>query len=45
MGRACSMNEANRNVYRLFVGKPEGKNHQEGQEVGGWIILIWILET
>jgi hypothetical protein len=27
-----------RNAYRLLVGKPE-----VGQEVGGWIILGWIL--
>jgi hypothetical protein len=34
----------NRNAYRLLVGKPDGKNHKEGQDVGGWIILGWILE-
>jgi hypothetical protein len=32
-----------RNAYRLLVGKPEGKNHWEDQDVGGWIILGWIL--
>jgi hypothetical protein len=31
-----------RNVYRLMVGKPEGKGPLKGQEVGGWIILRWI---
>jgi hypothetical protein len=31
------------NVYRLLVGKPEGKT-KEDQDVGGWIILGWILE-
>jgi hypothetical protein len=25
MGGACSVNGAKRNVYRLLVGKPEGK--------------------
>jgi hypothetical protein len=25
MGRACSMNGAKRNPYRILVGKPEGK--------------------
>jgi hypothetical protein len=25
MGSACSMNGENRNVYRILVGKPEGK--------------------
>jgi hypothetical protein len=24
-----------RNVYRSFVGKPEGKNHWDDQDVGG----------
>jgi hypothetical protein len=28
-----------------LVGKPEGKRtHWEHQDVGGWIILKWILE-
>jgi hypothetical protein len=33
-----------RNVYRIFVGKLEGKNHWEDREVGGWTILKWILQ-
>jgi hypothetical protein len=33
-----------RNVYRILLGKPEGKNHWEDQGVGGWIILKWILD-
>jgi hypothetical protein len=28
-----------RNVYRILVGKPEGKGHWEDQGVGGWTIL------
>jgi hypothetical protein len=27
------------------VGKPEGKRHWEDQDVGGWTILKWILES
>jgi hypothetical protein len=34
----------NRNAYRLLVGKPEGKNHNEDQVTGGWITLRSILE-
>jgi len=29
-------------VYRVFVGKPEGKNNWEDLGVDGWIILEWI---
>jgi len=29
-------------VYRVLVGKPEGKNHWGGLGVDGWIILGWI---
>jgi len=29
-------------VYRVFVGKPEGKNHCGDLGVDGWIILGWI---
>jgi hypothetical protein len=36
--------KANRNAYRVLVGKPEGKRHLEGLDVGGRIILRWILE-
>jgi hypothetical protein len=41
-GRVAGMEK---NAYRLLVGKPEGKrDHQEDQDVGGFIILRWILE-
>jgi hypothetical protein len=30
--------EEKRNAYRILVGKPEGKNHWEDQDVGGWTI-------
>jgi hypothetical protein len=33
-----------RNAYRILVGKPEGKNHYEDLDVGGSIILRWILK-
>jgi hypothetical protein len=33
--------EEKSNAYRTLVGKPEGKRPQD---VGGWIILKWILE-
>jgi hypothetical protein len=29
-----------RNAYRILLGNPEGKDH----DVGGWMILKWILE-
>ena len=31
-----------RGVYRVLVGKPEGKNHWGDLGVDGWIILGWI---
>jgi hypothetical protein len=34
-----------RNVYRILVGKPEGKISLQDQDVGGWTILKWNLET
>jgi len=29
-------------VYRVLVGKPEGRSHWEDLGVDGWIILGWI---
>ena len=29
-------------MYRVFVGKPEGKKHWGDLGVDGWIILGWI---
>jgi hypothetical protein len=29
-----------RNACRILVGKPEGKNHWEDQDVDGWTILM-----
>jgi hypothetical protein len=31
-----------RGVYRVLVGKPEGKSHWEDQNVDGRIMLRWI---
>jgi hypothetical protein len=33
-----------RNEYTILVGKPEGKRPLEDKDVGGWIILKFILE-
>jgi hypothetical protein len=45
MGRTCSKNGEKRIAYTILVGKPEGTKHYwEDQDVGGWIILQWILE-
>jgi len=39
MGGACSTYKERRDVYRVLVGKPEGKNHLEEPGVDGRIIL------
>jgi len=31
-----------RAVYRVLVGKPEGRSHWGDLDVDGWIILGWI---
>jgi hypothetical protein len=31
-----------RNLYRILVGKPEGKRSLGRSNIGGWIILKWI---
>ena len=43
MSRACSMYWDRKGVYRVLVGKPEGKNHLEDQEIDVRIILRWII--
>jgi hypothetical protein len=43
LGHVARMGER-RNAYRILVGKPEGKRPLEGQDLGGWAILKWILE-
>ena len=41
MGCACSTLGEGRGVFRVLVGKPEGKNHLEDPGVNGRIILRW----
>jgi hypothetical protein len=33
------------NACRILVGEPEGRDHWEDRDVGGWTILGWILEN
>jgi hypothetical protein len=40
-GHVARMGEG-RGVYRVLVGKPEGKNHWGDPGVDGWMILRWI---
>ena len=40
-GHMARMGEE-RGVYRVLVGKPEGRNHWGDLGVDGWIILGWI---
>ena len=40
-GHVARMGEE-RGVYRVLVGKPEGKRHWGDLGVDGWIILGWI---
>jgi hypothetical protein len=42
MGWACGAYGGGEGVYRVLVGKPDGKNHWEDLGVDGWIILGWI---
>jgi hypothetical protein len=32
-----------RNAYRLFVGNQREGGHWKDQDIGGWIMLGWIL--
>jgi len=41
MGRTCSAYGERRSIYRVLVGKPEGKRPLGRQGVGGRIILRW----
>jgi hypothetical protein len=42
-GHAAQMG-VKRNAYRILVGKPDGRDDQDDQDIGGWTILQWILE-
>jgi hypothetical protein len=41
-GHVACMGEE-RNVYKVLMGKPEGKNHLEDQDVDGRMGSEWIL--
>jgi len=41
MGRVCSTYGERRGVYRVLVGKPEGRSHLGDQGGDGRIILRW----
>jgi len=40
-GHVARMGEK-RGVYRVLLGKLEGRNHWEDLGIDGWIILGWI---
>ena len=42
MGRACSMYGEGKGVYRVLVGKPEGKDCWGDPGIDGRMILRWI---
>jgi len=42
MDVACSTYGERRSVYRVLVGKPEGRDHLEDPGVDGSLILRWI---
>jgi len=42
-GHVVNMEEM-RNIYKILIGKPEGKNHLEDLDIDGRIIFEWILE-
>jgi hypothetical protein len=44
MGRPCSTHRKKINSYRVLVGESEGKRPPEETDVGGKIIIKWILE-
>jgi len=41
MGHVAQMEER-RNVERVLMGKPEGKNHLEDPDINGRLILRWM---
>jgi hypothetical protein len=44
VGGGCSTNGEKGKPYRLLVEKLEEKRPQEDKDVGGWVILRWMLE-
>jgi hypothetical protein len=45
MGRASSTNGKEEERIEVIGGKARGRSHYQDQDVGGWIILEWILDT
>jgi len=45
MGGTCNTHGERRDVYKVLVGKPEGKNHLDDPGVDGSIILRRILRN
>jgi hypothetical protein len=43
MSGACSEYGEEVNIYRVLMGKSEGRNHSGDPGVGGRIILRWII--
>jgi hypothetical protein len=43
VGRACGTHGRGEKVYRVLVGKPEGKDHLEDQGVVGRMASKWTL--
>jgi hypothetical protein len=41
--RTCGTHEEQTNACKIFEGKDK-RDHWEDKDVGGWIILKWILE-
>jgi hypothetical protein len=39
MGVTCCINAEEKNAYRILVGTPESKSHQEEENVYMWLIL------
>jgi hypothetical protein len=44
MGRAVARMRQKRNTYRILVGEPEERDHEEDQGADRWIILKRTLE-
>jgi hypothetical protein len=42
MGGACNADGEERGVFRVFVWKLRERDHWEGPDVDGRIILVWI---
>jgi hypothetical protein len=44
MGRASSTNGREKELVYYWSESQKGRDHKENQDVGGWIILRWLLE-